>query len=118
MHDFLYGLQVGLEDRLFEIALADEAARVYVDCGERLALVDDERAAALQPNLAFEVCVDLGLEVKAFEDRKRLFIELDCRLRVRNEAVNEALDVFIERLAVCDDSLGVVAGEIPDDAQR
>jgi hypothetical protein len=40
--------QVGLEDGVVEVARADEAAGVDVDRGQRLGLVDDQVAAALQ----------------------------------------------------------------------
>jgi hypothetical protein len=45
--DLVDGLEVGLEDRLLHVlrALADEAAGVHVDRGERLGLIDDEVAA-------------------------------------------------------------------------
>ena len=42
MDDLSDGFEVGLEDGLFEIALADEAARIDVDRCQGLALVDDE----------------------------------------------------------------------------
>ena len=118
VHDLLDRLEVGLQDRLLEIALADEAAGVHVDRGERLALVDDERAAALEPDLALEVGVDLALETEAFEDREVLVVVLDGRLGVGDEAIDEALDVLVELLAVGDDPFRVVTREIAHDAQR
>ena len=67
--DLLDGLEVGLEDRLLEIRLADEAAGVHVDGGERLALVDDQVAARLEPRLAADAGVDLRLDAEVVEDR-------------------------------------------------
>ena len=42
MDDFLNRFEIRLEDGFFQIALADEAAGVHVDRGQRFALVDDE----------------------------------------------------------------------------
>ena len=63
------GLEVGLEDRLVEVARADEAAGVDVDGRQRLGLVDDEVAAALQVDAARERAGDLLLDVEEVEDR-------------------------------------------------
>jgi hypothetical protein len=46
--DRLRGFEVGLEDRVVEVARADEATGVDVDRRQRLGLVDYEVAARLQ----------------------------------------------------------------------
>src|SRR6185437_4300882 len=71
IRDLLARLEVGLGDRLLEPArlLADELAGVDVDRRQRLALVDDERAAASQPDLALERAIDLALDAVAVENR-------------------------------------------------
>ncbi len=53
------GLEVGLEDRVVEVARADEAAGVDVDRRQRLGLVDDQVAARLQVDAARERALDL-----------------------------------------------------------
>ena len=50
--DRLRRLEVGLEDRVVEVARADEAAGVDVDRRQRLGLVDDQVAARLQVDAA------------------------------------------------------------------
>ena len=69
--DLLDRFEVGLEHRLLEIlaALADEAAGVDVDGGERLGLIDDQVAAARQRHLAAERARDLVLDAVGVEDR-------------------------------------------------
>src|SRR5262249_24564258 len=62
--DLLHSLQVGLHDRVFESSsrlLADIAPSVDVDGDERLGLIDHDRAARLQPDLALQRFVDLSL---------------------------------------------------------
>src|SRR5206468_2312871 len=48
-NDFFRRLEVGSEDRLLEILLADVFAGVDVDRHQRLGLIDDDVAARLQP---------------------------------------------------------------------
>ncbi len=62
--------------------------------------------------------MDLALEAEALEDRMAFLVVLDRGLRVRDEAIDEALDALEDLLVVRDDSLRLVTGEIPDDAER
>ena len=76
-HDLLRRFEVGLDDRVFEPAgglLADVAAGVDVDRDQRLGLVDDDRAARLQPHLAAQRLVELGLHAVLLEDREVLVV--------------------------------------------
>ena len=57
--DGLRRLQVGLEDGVVERAHADETAGVDVDGGQRLGLVDDQIAAALEVDAAMQRPFDL-----------------------------------------------------------
>ncbi|MNY09625.1 hypothetical protein D3C86_1425450 [compost metagenome] len=50
--DGLRSLQIGLENRVVEIASAHEAACVDIDRGQRLGLVDDQVAARFQVDTA------------------------------------------------------------------
>ena len=52
--DLLRRFEVGAEDRLLLALLADVAAGVDVDGGQRLGLLDDEVAAGLEPHPAIE----------------------------------------------------------------
>ena len=74
--DHLRGLEVGLEDRVVEVAPADEAAGVDVDRGQRLGLVDDEIAARLQIDAARERLLDLVLDAVEIEQRALALVVL------------------------------------------
>src|SRR5262249_23470522 len=67
--DLLRRLHVDLGDRLLEALLSDVAPGVDIDRGERLGLVDDQVAAALEPHLALGGAADLLLDSVAVEDR-------------------------------------------------
>jgi hypothetical protein len=90
------GLEIGLEDGLLEVALADVAARVHVDRRERLALVDDQVAARLEPDLLAEVLVDAPFEALLVEQRHA------CRRRGRgaasvgDEAIEEVPHLLVD----------------------
>ena len=58
-HDLVGRLEVRLQDRVLEVLASGEAARVHVDGGERLGLVDGDVAAGRQPHDALEHGVDL-----------------------------------------------------------
>ena len=107
-----------LQHRLLEIALADVAAGVHVDRGQRLALVDDQVAAGLEPDLAAEVGVDLGLDAEVVEDRQRAAVELDARLRVGDEARHEGLHLLVDLRRVDHDALRLGVRDVADHAQR
>ena len=104
--DFLHRLEVGLDDRVFEAAarfLADVAAGVDVDGDERLGLVDDDRAARLQPDLALERLVDLRLDAVLLEDRERLVVAASpagrASGRMRLDELQHAL-IFLTALSI------------------
>jgi hypothetical protein len=73
------GLEVGAENRLFQIAMADERAGVHVDRGHRFGLVDDQIAARLQRHLAVQGLLNLLLDVLHFEQGARIGVQLDAR---------------------------------------
>ena len=77
--DLLGRLGVDLRDRVLEVLLADVAAGVDVDGGERLGLVDDQVAAAVQPDLARGGALDLVLDAVGVEDRLVAVVEHDAR---------------------------------------
>jgi len=60
--DGLRGLEVGLEHRVVERTHADEAAGVDVDRGQRLGLVEDQVAPALQVDAAVQRALDFLLD--------------------------------------------------------
>ena len=69
-HDFLDGIDVGLDDGVFEARrLADVLAGVDVDRDQRFGLVDDDVAATLQPDFRLERFVDLLAQAELLEER-------------------------------------------------
>ena len=118
MHDLGDSLEVRLEHCIFEVSLADETPRIDVDRRQRLALVHHERSPGLEPDLAFQICVDLAFEAKALEYRVPVLVVLDLRLRVGHETLDKVLDAVEYLLVVGHDAFGLVTGDIAHDAQR
>ena len=74
-------LEVGPEDGLLLVLLADVAAGVDVDRGERLGLVEDQIAAGLEPHAPLEGARDLGLDAVLVEERRDALVEVHARAR-------------------------------------
>jgi hypothetical protein len=71
------GFEVGLEDGVVEVARADEAAGVHVHRGQRLGLVEDDVAAALQVHAPRQRTFDLFLDAEQVEDRPLALVVLE-----------------------------------------
>jgi hypothetical protein len=84
-------LEVGAEDRLLEVAVADVGAGVHIDGGHRLGLVDHQVAAGLQRHLAIERLGDFLLDAVQVEQRARPAIQLHQRRALRQEGGGELL---------------------------
>ena len=108
--DFLHRLEVGLEDGLVLVLAALVAAGVDVDGDERLGLVDDEVAAARQPDLAAHGGVDLLVDVEPFEDGDGLGVVADLALRALGDHADELLHA-VGRVEVVDDDAVHLVGE-------
>ena len=108
--DLLGRLDVDLGDGLLEALLADVAPRVDVHGGERLGLVDDDVAAALEPDLALPSPLQLLLDPEGVEHRLVTGVEFDLRLEVRRLLVHEAQDALV-LVAVVDHHLADLGGE-------
>ena len=59
----------------------------------------------------------LLLEIEAFEDRIRIFVEVDCGLGIGDESVDESSDALVDLFVVRADPLGLMTREIPNDAE-
>ena len=95
-HDLLDRIDVGLDDRVFQTRrLAHVLAGVDVDRYQRFGLVDDDVAAALQPDFRLERLVDLVLDAELLEQRRFFGVELDPLDQRRLEAVGEAQDALV-----------------------
>ncbi len=75
--DRLRGLEVGLEDRLVEIARADIAAGVDVDRRQGLGLVDDQIATGLQVDAPVQGAGNFLVDVAQVEDRSFAAVVLE-----------------------------------------
>ena len=69
--------EIGLEDRVVEIAPADKAAGIDVDRGKRLGLVDDQIAAGFQRHAPCQRLLDFFLDAIQVEQRPVADIVVD-----------------------------------------
>src|SRR5262245_5155121 len=116
--DHLRRFQVGLEDRVVEVAQADEPAGVDVDRRHRLGLVDDEVAAALQLDAARERLLDLLLDVVQIEQRPLARVVLDLRQDLRHVVGGERLQAHEVLARIDHDAGGVLVDEVAQHALR
>src|SRR5688572_1508559 len=120
-HDLLGGLEVGLEDGVLEPAgglLADVAAGVDVDRHQRLGRVDHDRAAGLEPHLAAQRLVDLGLHAVLLEDRERLLVETHLRRERRHDALDELENLAVLVLVVDANGRELLGEQIPQELRH
>ena len=113
--DFLDRLEIGLDDGVFEPAgrlLADVASRVDVDGDERFGLVDDDGPAGLEPDLALERLVDLGLDAVLLEDRIRFGVKLHSWRQPRHDALDELEHALVLLRVVDADGLELLGQQI------
>ena len=117
--DLLGRLDVVLGDRLLEVAArADELARVDVDDRHRLGAVDDERAAARQPDLAVHGLGELLVDPVVDEE-----VLLGGPLRqpvgeVRRDRGDVGVDLVPGLVALDDELLEVLVEDVADDPDR
>src|SRR5882724_176311 len=72
-------LQIGAENGLFQISVADESARVDVDGGHRFRLVDDEIPARLERYLAIQGLLNFLLDMVQLEQRAGADVQFKTR---------------------------------------
>ena len=83
--DLARGFAVEGENRFRERALADELAGVDVHHGERLGVIKNQIAAALQPHKAAKGTLGLFPDAKAVEQRRLGAVEDDARGKGRRQ---------------------------------
>ena len=109
-------LQVGLEDGFVEVAGAHIAARVDVDRGQRLGLVDDEVAARLELHAPRQRPLDLGVDVVQVEDGALALVVLQLFDRGRGELLAETLERIELDQRVDADALHLLVDEVAQHA--
>src|SRR5208283_3244789 len=92
-NDLRHRVEIGLDDGVLKACrLADIFAGVDVDGHQGLGLVDDDGAAALEPDLGAQGLGDFVLNAEVLEERSLLGVELDAADQVGREAVEELDD--------------------------
>ena len=87
--DLLGGLQVGVERRVLDVAALGGARGVHVDGGQRLGLVDDQRATGRQAHFALVRAFDLRFDLEAVEQRHVVRVRLQLAQVVRHDLLDE-----------------------------
>ena len=116
--DLVDRLLVGLERVRLAVARAARAPRVHVDGHERLGLVDHQRAARGERDLAGVDQVDLPLHVERVEDRHAAIPEQDLGGRARADDLEERLRAVECALAVAHDAVDGHVDRVADGAEK
>src|SRR5205085_2679311 len=99
--------EVGLEDRVVEIARTDEATGVDVDRRQRFRLVDDQVATRLQLHAPRQRARDLFFDAEEIEDRPLAAVVLELRDRGRRVDAAKGLQRVELHLRIDADRLGL-----------
>src|SRR5579875_229375 len=100
-HDLRNRIEVGLKDGVLEpCRFAHVLAGVNVDRDQRLGLVDDNRAARLEPDLGTQGLRNLVLNPEVLKQRRLLRVELDAPDKIRGKAVEEADNALVIGLGI------------------
>ena len=105
-------LQVDLEHRLLEVALAHVLAGIDVDGHEGLGVVDDDVAAGLEPDPSPQRLLDLALDAGGLEDRRVLVPLLDPGSELGHELGGELEALLVGGGAVHQELLDLGREEI------
>ncbi len=114
--DFVGRLEIGLQDRLLHILAAFVAAGVDVDRNERFGFVDDDVAAAGEPDLAVEGFFDLLVDAVFVENVLLFLVKLDALLRARGDLGHQRLHAFDRMQIIADHRIHFLGEEIADGA--
>jgi len=112
--DLLGGLDIGLEDRLVEVVLADKPTGVDVDDGEGLGTLDDDIAAGTEPDLFLDGPIDLDLDAVGFEQGTLTLVQGYPFLQLRGEGADEMEQLVIGGLLVDDQPVDIVGEQVAD----
>ena len=99
-------------------ARADEAARVHVDDGERLRVVEDEVSAGGEVDPPCERGTDLRVDAESLEERRLLAIAVNALDHVRRGLLQVADDPAMGSVVVDLRADEVAREQVADDAKR
>ncbi len=119
--DFLGRFQVGLERGLLDVAALGGARGVHVDGGQRFGLVDHDRTAGGQADIALIRSLDLRFDLEAVEQRDVVLVVLELAQALRHHLLHELARVGVELVGVDQDLADVraqVVAQGTDDQPR
>ncbi len=100
---FFSRFQVGLEGGVLDVAALGGARGVHVDGGQRFGLVDHDRAAGRQADVAFIRAFDLRFDLEAVEQRDVVLVMLELAQGLRHHLLHELLGGLVQLLGVHQD---------------
>src|SRR5688572_7660811 len=113
--DLPSGVEVRLEDRRLGVLLAGVATGVDVDRGQRFGGLDDDRATRLEPHVAQEGGLDLGLDPHRVEQRYAIGMELGPIEQLRGDLLEVLPDLVVEIALVDHQPIDLVAEDVADE---
>ena len=117
-HNSLSRFQVGLEDGLFKVAMADIGAGVDVDGRHRLGLVDHQVPAGLQLHLALQRFLDFVVDTVEIENRPLAGIVFQFVEQLGRELTDKAVDALEGLTRIDAQFLDFGVGDIAQHAQH
>ncbi len=96
----MHGLAVDLVHGVRQVLRADEFAGVDVDHGECLGMIDDEIAAALEPDAARIGLVDQRIDAVYVKERLLFGVQLNAVAQLRREHFSRLAGAFVLLLIV------------------
>src|SRR3989338_172187 len=85
--------QIGLEDGLFQRAVADERTGIHINGAHRLGWINDQVTTGLERHLALQRLLDFILDAIQIEDRPFTRIVLQAVSDFRHQLINELSDL-------------------------
>ncbi len=108
---FLGRFQVGLEGGVLDVAALGGARGVDVDGGQRLGLVDHDRATGGQADVAFICAFDLRFDLEAVEQRDVVLVMLELAQGLRHHLLHEFAGGLVQLFGI-DQDLAHVGAQV------
>ncbi len=113
---FVSSLEIRLQRRFLDVALARGAARVHIDGDKRFCLVDHQISAGLQSDLRVMDGVHLLFDLIALEDRHRVVIFLHALHMAGNQHLHLRAGFLVGVLALDQHLVNLAGVEVADRA--